>query len=200
LSKLGLDAGPPQVGEKKVQAAEVQVAAEDMADRFGLVRNDCDFSVLGLVAQGHYAADPKALAFGGPDLVADALGGDLALKLGKGQQDIERQAAHRRRGVELLRDRDKGHPMGIEQFDQLGKIGQGACQAIDLVDDNDIDAVGSNVIKKLLQGRAVGGFARETAIVITSTDQCPTGMGLTADIGLCCIILGIERVEVLLEA
>ena len=46
--------------------------------------------------------------------------------------------------------------MGIEQFDQLGEIGQGARQAIDLVDDNDIDPVGSNVIEELLQGRAVG--------------------------------------------
>jgi hypothetical protein len=46
--------------------------------------------------------------------------------------------------------------MGIEQFHQLGEIGQGACQAIDLIDDNDIDPVGSNVIEELLQGRAVG--------------------------------------------
>ena len=90
--------------------------------------------------------------------------------------------------------------MGIEQFDQLGEIGQGARQAIDFVDNNDIDPVGSNVIEELLQGRAVGGSARETAVVISSTNQCPTGMGLTADIGLCRIILGIERVEVLIEA
>ena len=46
--------------------------------------------------------------------------------------------------------------MGIEQFDQLGEIGQGARQPIDLVDDYDIDAVGSDVIEELLQGRAVG--------------------------------------------
>ena len=65
-----------------------------------------------------------------------------SLELGKGQQDIEREPPHRGCGVELLGDRDKGHVMGIEQFDQLGKIGQGARQAIDLVDDNDIDAVG----------------------------------------------------------
>jgi hypothetical protein len=137
-----------------VQAAEVEVAAEDMTNRFGLVGNDCDFSVLGLVAQGHHTADPKALAFGGPDLVADALGGDLALELGERQQDIEREPPHRGRGVELLRDRDEGHPIGIEQFDQLGEIGKRARQTIDLVDDDDIDAVGSNVIEELLQGRA----------------------------------------------
>src|SRR5262245_3681217 len=90
--------------------------------------------------------------------------------------------------------------MGIEQFDQLGKIGQGASMAIDLVDNNDMDAEGSNVLEELLQGRAVGGSAREAAIIISRTNQCPPGMGLTADIGLRCIILGIERVEVLIEA
>ena len=75
-----------------------------MTDRLGLVRNDCDLSILGLVAQGNHTANPKALAFGGPDLVADALGGDLSFELGKGQQDIEREPPHRGRGVELLRD------------------------------------------------------------------------------------------------
>jgi hypothetical protein len=90
--------------------------------------------------------------------------------------------------------------MGIEQFDQLGKIGQGAGQAIDFVDDNDIDPVGANVSEELLQGRTVSGSARKAAIVIAGTNQCPTGMGLTADIGLCRIILGIKRVEVLIEA
>ena len=89
-AELGFDASPPQVSEKMVQAAEFQVASEDMADRFGLGRNDCDLSVLGLVAQGNHSADPKAFAFGGADLVADTLGGDLPLELGKRQQDIER--------------------------------------------------------------------------------------------------------------
>ena len=90
--------------------------------------------------------------------------------------------------------------MGIEQFDQLGKIGQRAGQPIDLVDDNDIDPVGSDVIEELLQGRAVGRSAGKTAIVISSSNQCPAGMGLAADIGLRRVILGIERVEVLIEA
>ena len=40
--------------------------------------------------------------------------------------------------------------MGIEQFNQLGEIGQGAGQAIDFIDDNDIDPVGSNVSEELL--------------------------------------------------
>ena len=90
--------------------------------------------------------------------------------------------------------------MGIEQFDQLGEIGQGACQAINFIDDNDIDPASSNVIEELLQGRAVGGSAGEAAIVISGSNQCPTSMSLAADIGLCRIMLGIKRVEVLIEA
>ena len=81
--------------------------------------------------------------------------------------------------------------MGIEQFDQFGKIGQGAGQAIDLVDDNDVDAVGANVGQELLQGRTVSGSARKAAIIIAGPNQGPTGMGLTADIGLRRIILDI---------
>jgi hypothetical protein len=109
-TEFGLDAGLPQVSEKKIQAAEVEVAAIDVTDRCGLVRNDRNLSILGLVTQGNHTADPKALAFGGSDLVADALGGDLALELGEGQQNIEREPSHRGRGVELLRDRNEGRP------------------------------------------------------------------------------------------
>jgi hypothetical protein len=49
--------------------------------------------------------------------VADAFGGDLPLELGKREKHIERQPPRRRRGIELLGDRDKRDPMGIEQFD-----------------------------------------------------------------------------------
>ena len=59
--------------------------------------------------------------------------------------------------------------------------------------------VGSNVLEKPLQGRAVGRSAGEAAIVISRTDQGPAGMGLAADIGLGRIILGVERVEVLIQ-
>jgi hypothetical protein len=75
-----------------------------------------DPAIFGLVAQGHHAADPEALAFGSSNLVPDPLGGDLPLELRKRQKNIQRQPAYRGRGVELLGDRDKGYAMGIEQF------------------------------------------------------------------------------------
>jgi len=45
--------------------------------------------------------------------------------------------------------------MSIKQFDQLGEIGQRTGQAINFVDDNDIDPVSSDVCKELLKSRAV---------------------------------------------
>src|SRR4029434_3945801 len=45
------------------------------------VLDNGDLAISGLIAQGHHTADPQALTLGGSDLVADALGGDLALEL-----------------------------------------------------------------------------------------------------------------------
>ena len=130
--------------------------------RLGLLLIDSDLAILGLVAERHHTADPKPFALGGGDLVADALGGDLALELGKGQQNIQRQPPHRGRGVELLGDRDERHAVRVEQLDELGEVGQRAGQAIDLVDDDDIDLSGANVGQQPLQGRAVGRCRRRS--------------------------------------
>ena len=160
---------------------------------------DGDLSVLGVVAERGHAADPKPLALGGGDLVPDPLGGDLALELGKGQQHIERQPPHRGGGVELLGDRDERHAVPVEQLDELGEVGQRAGQPVDLVDDDDIDLSGADIVQQPLQRRAVGVAAGEAAIVVFGPDQRPAGMGLASDIGLRGLVLGIERVEVLLE-
>jgi hypothetical protein len=41
--------------------------------------------------------------------------------------------------------------MSIEQFDQFGKIGERSGQPIDLIDDDDVDLAGSDVVQQLLQ-------------------------------------------------
>ncbi len=79
-------------------------------------------------------------SFGGGDLVADALAGDLALELGEGQQDVEGQPAHRGGGIELLGDGDERDALRVEQLDDLGEVGQRAGQPVDLVDHDDVDA------------------------------------------------------------
>ena len=90
--------------------------------------------------------------------------------------------------------------MLIEKLDELGKIGERTGQTIDLVDDDDVDLAGADIVQQTLEGRAVGIATGEAAIVIFGPDQGPAGMGLASDIGLRRIILGIEGVEVLLQA
>jgi hypothetical protein len=46
--------------------------------------------------------------------------------------------------------------VGVEQFDQFGKVRQGPRQAVDLVDDDDINLPGSNVVQQLLKVGSVG--------------------------------------------
>jgi hypothetical protein len=45
--------------------------------------------------------------------------------------------------------------MSIEQFDQLGEIGKGAGEAVDLVDHHNIDLTGAHLGEERLQGRPV---------------------------------------------
>ena len=188
-----------QVRHQQVEAAQFEIAAEDGPNAVGLGFIDGDLSVLGVIAERRHAADPKALALGGGDLVPDALGGDLALELGKRQQDVEGQPPHRGGGVELLGHRDEGHAVLVEQLDQLGEVRQRAGQAVDLVDDDDVDLSGSHILEQPLQRRAVGVATGEAAIVIFGPDERPAGMRLAADIGLRGIILGVEGVEVLFQ-
>src|SRR5277367_407891 len=90
--------------------------------------------------------------------------------------------------------------MGIEQFNQLGEVRQRPRQAVDLVDDDDVNLPGSNVVQELLKVGPVGGSTGIPAIVIPGPNQGPAGMGLASDIGGGGLVLGIQRVELLVEA
>src|SRR5438105_3687370 len=71
---------------------ELTIESEEVAHRLGLGRVDDERALARVIAERHTAAHPHALLFRGRDLVADALAGDFALELGKGQQHIERNA------------------------------------------------------------------------------------------------------------
>jgi hypothetical protein len=74
--------------------------------------------------------------------------------------------------------------MLVEKLHQFGKISQRAGQAVDLVDDDDIDLAAADIVQQLFQRRAVEGGAGQAAIVITGPDQPPALVGLAPDIGL----------------
>ena len=166
----------------------------------GLGLVDHQLAVLDVVAHRHEAAHPHAALAGGRELVADALADDLALELGEAQQDVERQPPHGGRGVEGLRDRHEGDVVPVEHLDQLGEVHQRAAEAVDLVDDDDVDEPGLDVGEQLLQGRALQRAAGEAAVVIALADGGPAFRLLAGDIGLAGLALGVEGVELHVEA
>jgi hypothetical protein len=70
---LGDDAPVAQVRHQQVEAAKVEIAAEDGPDAVSFSIIDGDLSVLRVIAERRHATDPKTLALGGGDLVPDAL-------------------------------------------------------------------------------------------------------------------------------
>src|SRR5262249_27079047 len=103
-----------------------QIAAEDGPDPVSLGFINRYLAILGVVAERRHTADPETLAFGGGDLVADTFGGDLAFKLGKRQQHIQRQSPHGRGGVNLLGDQYESHVVLVKWPDELDEVRQGA--------------------------------------------------------------------------
>src|SRR5204863_5547238 len=56
-----------------------------------------------------------------------------------------------------------------------------------------------DVCQEPLQGGSLGRATGIAAIVVTGADQGPAVMGLAADVGLRCLVLGVEGVELLVE-
>src|SRR5258707_7770300 len=120
-SHLGDDPPLAEVCHQTVEAAKLEVAAEDGPNPLSFLFDHNNLAVLGLVSERGHAADPKPLALGGADLVSNALGGHFSLELGKRQQHIQGQSAHGGRGIELLGDRYERYAMVVEQLHELGE-------------------------------------------------------------------------------
>ena len=89
--------------------------------------------------------------------------------------------------------------MLVEELDQLGEVGERSGEAIHLVDDDHVDAAGPDLAEQPLQRRSFHRSAREAAIVVAGRQAAPAFMGLALDVGLGCLALAVERVELLLE-
>ena len=68
--------------------------------------------------------------------------------------------------------------MGIEQLDQLGEVRERPRKTVDLVDNDDVDLAGADVLQQLLKVGTIGGPAGVPSIIIAGPDQIPAGMGL----------------------
>src|SRR3984885_8699164 len=185
---------------KPDNAADLKISTKEISDEDGMLLDHMERPVLDLIAKRNHASHPDALPLRGGDLVPDPLAGDLAFKLGEGEEHIQGQSSHAGRGVERLGDRDERHLMCVEEFDQLGEVGERAGQPGDLVDDDHVDPVSANVIEELLERRPIYRAAGVAAAVVVGPDQLPAFMGLALDVGFRCLPLIVERVELLLQA
>ena len=94
----------------------------------------------------------------------------------------------------------KETPHCVEQFDDPGEVGEGAGQAVDLVDHHGLDPALPGGSQEAGEGRALHGPARIAAVVEPLGDQMPALMPLAPDEGLAGFPLGVQGIEVLLEA
>jgi hypothetical protein len=72
--------------------------------------------------------------------------------------------------------------------------------SIDLVDNDDLNLPGLDVLQKPLEGRPLHRPAGQAAVVVHVGKRDPSGMTLAHDIGLASLALGVERIEFLIEA
>src|SRR5882762_6207496 len=198
--RFAANAGAIELLLQQSHRAERGIAAEDVLDGFGFARDDDQLMVSAPVTEGRHPTHPHAFLLRGGDLVADALSGDLALELGEGEQNVQGQATHRGRRVELLRHRHEGAAFRIEDLDNLCEVGERTGQPVDLVADDDIDPPLLDVGQKLLKGRAVDRRARQPAIVVSLWEAGPAFVALALDIGFASLALGMQRIELLFQS
>ena len=134
------------------------------------------------------------------ELVADPLADHLALELGEREQDVERQPAHRRRRVELLGDADERGFVLFEYFHNSCEVGERAAQPVHLVDDDHVDATALDIAQQPLQRGAIHAAAGESAVVVAVADKDPALVFLALDVGKRRLALGVEAVELHVEA
>ena len=89
--------------------------------------------------------------------------------------------------------------LGVEEFDQPGKIGERPREPVDLVDDDNVDPAGPDIGKQTLQRWSLQIAAGEPAVIIAGSRQHPALVLLAANVGLAGFALRRKRVEFLLE-
>src|SRR5689334_10101105 len=111
-----------QLHGKQPDVAELGISDKDVADDGGVLLDDSEAASVGTISNWRRTTHPHAARLGLCDLVADALGGDLALKLREGQQHVQGEPTHAVGSAERLRDGDKAGTRLVEGFDQLGEV------------------------------------------------------------------------------
>ncbi len=90
--------------------------------------------------------------------------------------------------------------MTLEGLDQLEEVEHRAGEPINLVDQDHVDFAGFNISQQALKGRALQRASGDSTIVVAILDRKPPLGALTYYIGLAGLALGIQRVELHIEA
>jgi hypothetical protein len=120
----------------------------------------------------------------------------LAGVIAEAHEHVEREPAHRVGRGEVLRDAHERDAGLVEPVHHLREVEERSREAIDLVDDHDVDALGIYVGEEALEGGTLDVGARETAVVVVRVNQRPA---LAPRVRLAGLALRVERIELLLE-
>src|SRR5690606_20263081 len=181
--------------------AEAQVELEHRPHLLGLVGHDHQAHALAVaeVAERGPRAEPLPALAGGAHLVAGAVGDHLALELREADDDVEGVPPHRVAGVEMLGGRDEAVVLLLEAREQLREVEERAAEAVDLVDDHDVDLARVDVGEQALERGALDVRAGEAAVVVALGQRLPALAPHRPDVELRGLALRVEGVEVGLE-
>lgn len=95
---------------------ELQIGREDAPDNFGFLRYNLQLFRIGVgdVSHGREPAAIHPFLLCRRHLVPDALGDDLALELGEGDEDVQHHAPGRTGGIDVLRHAGEFHMMFVK--------------------------------------------------------------------------------------
>jgi hypothetical protein len=90
--------------------------------------------------------------------------------------------------------------MPIERLEHACKVQQRPGQPVDLVNEHGVDLASLDVRQQALQGRSFHVAARETTVIESPWQARPALGCLTLDVRFGGLALGVQRVELLLQA
>lgn len=96
--------------------------------------------------------------------------------------------------------RDERHLVPFEHVHDLREVDQRAAEAIHLIDHDAVDLARLDVRQQALESRAVHVAAGESAVVVAVAQADPALVLLAGDVCFARVALGVQRVELLLEA
>lgn len=155
LPGLLRDSGLVEFPADELRGLRLPVSPEDAPHGLGLFGDDHQAAVGDPVAEGDASAHPHSLLLRGRELVADALGDDLALVLREGDENVDHHAPGAGGRVDVLGDGAERDAALVELARQLRKVGDGARQAVQLVDHHHVDLSVPAVGEEPLQRGAV---------------------------------------------